>query len=90
MLATLVLRGAATTNGLVAAADPSTVGDLSGNLPWAVYLLIPLVVVLAIVTAVVLGSSGEVATERARSGGVSRTLRRASDPGPLANPPPAA
>jgi hypothetical protein len=88
VLATLVLRGAAMTNAVIAAADPSKVGDLAGNLPWAVYLLVPLAVVLGVVTAVVLGASGEAATERTRAGGVSRSLRRTSEPGVLADPRP--
>jgi len=86
VLTTLVLTGAAATNAVIAAADPSTVGDLSGNLSWAVYLLIPLAVVLAVVTALVLGATGEAATARSRAGGVSRSLRRSSERGQLPDP----
>lgn len=57
--------------------DPSKVGDLSGNLPVAIYLLIPLALVLALVTAVLLGSMGDPATSARRAGGVSRALSRA-------------
>jgi hypothetical protein len=88
VVATLVLRGAAVMHAVVAAADPSKVGDLSGNLPLAVYLLIPIAVVLAVVTAVVLGASGEAATASRRAGGVSRTLRRVSDRDQAADPRP--
>ncbi|MGZ8734849.1 MAG: hypothetical protein ACXW1M_06645 [Acidimicrobiia bacterium] len=88
MVAALVLKGAAAMNAVVAAADPSKVGDLSGNLPLAVYLLIPIAIVLAMVTALVLGASGEAATARRRAGGVSRTLRRESDRDQAADPGP--
>ena len=60
---------------LLAAGDPSSVGDLSGNLPWGVYLLIPLIVVLALVTALALGSGAEPRVTAPRAGGVARALR---------------
>jgi hypothetical protein len=56
--------------------DPSKVGDLVGNLPTVVYLLIPLVLALALVTAYVLGPRGEPGPTVRRAGGVSRMLGR--------------
>lgn len=61
---------------LVAAADPAKVGDLAGNLPGGVYLLIPLVLGLALLTSLALGSLGEPRTSGRRAGGVGRTLGR--------------
>jgi hypothetical protein len=78
-----------TALSVAGAADPSKVGDLAGNLPWAVYLLIPLALVLAVLTALVLGASGEAATAHRRAGGVSRALRRTSA-GVSSDPPPPA
>jgi hypothetical protein len=49
-------------------------GDLAGNLPGPVYLLIPLALGLALLTVVVLGSLGEPKAGLRRSGGVSRVL----------------
>jgi hypothetical protein len=54
----------------------SEVGDLVGNLPFAVYLLIPLALGLALLTAVVLGPLGEPDPSEHRAGGVSRALGR--------------
>jgi hypothetical protein len=59
--------------------DPSKVGDLTGNLPLAVYLLIPLALVLAVLTAVALGPRGDPATSVRRSGGVARALAEGED-----------
>jgi lipopolysaccharide export LptBFGC system permease protein LptF len=56
--------------------DPSKVGDLVGNLPGAVYLLIPLALVLALLTAVALGPGDESETTARRAGGISRALSR--------------
>jgi hypothetical protein len=56
--------------------DPSKVGDLIGNLPIVVYLLIPLALALALLTAVVLGPLGERDVNAQRAGGVSRALSR--------------
>jgi hypothetical protein len=65
---------------LGAAADPAKVGDLTGNLPVGVYLLIPLVIILAVLTALALGSLAEPRASGRRVGGVSRTLQRDSGP----------
>jgi len=54
--------------------DSSKVGDLTGNLPLAVYLLIPLALVLAVVTAIALGSAGDPESTTRRAGGVTRAL----------------
>lgn len=56
--------------------DPSKVGDLVGNLPFAIYLLVPLVLALALLTAVILGPRGEPGQTARRAGGVSRMLGR--------------
>jgi hypothetical protein len=77
-LATALLTALPSLRTLVGAPDPSKVGDLAGNLPFAVYLLIPLALALAVVTALVLGASGEAATAHRRAGGVSRALRRST------------
>ena len=59
--------------------DLAIVGDLAGNLPWAVYLLIPLVLGFALLTSLALGSSSETRPPTRRSRGVSRALRHESD-----------
>jgi hypothetical protein len=61
--------------------DPSKVGDLVGNLPAVVYLLIPLALGLAFLTALLLGPLGEPEASARRAGGVTRALerRRASE-----------
>ena len=51
-------------------------GDLVGNWSWSVWLLIPLVLVLALLTALVLGPGGEPTRSRGQAGGVSRYLAR--------------
>ena len=76
----LLLAGGATP--AFAAADPSKSGDLTGNFDAVVWLLIPLVTILGIVTAVVLGHRGDPATSSRRAGGVSRALGRAESTGP--------
>jgi hypothetical protein len=54
-------------------------GDLVGNWSWTVWLLIPLVLLLALVTSLVVGPLGE-PTPRAGGRGVSSYLeRRASE-----------
>jgi hypothetical protein len=55
------------------------VGDLAGNLPWGVYLLIPLVLGFALLTSLALGSGGEPLPPTRRSGGVSRALHDDAD-----------
>jgi hypothetical protein len=59
--------------------DPSKVGDLVGNLPFVVYLLIPLALALALLTAVVLGPRGAPDPREHRIGGVRRALGRRAD-----------
>ena len=51
-------------------------GDLVGNWSWTVWLLIPLVLALAVLTAFCLGPAGEPTRSRGQSGGVSRYLAR--------------
>jgi hypothetical protein len=54
-------------------------GDLVGNWSWTVWLLIPLVILLALVTALVVGPLGE-PPRRTGGRGVSNSLeRRASE-----------
>jgi hypothetical protein len=57
-----------------AAPDPSKVGDLTGNLSAVTYLLIPLALVLAFITALALGPSGEPGAASHRAGGLERAL----------------
>jgi hypothetical protein len=61
---------ALTAAGIVAAAA----GDLVGNWSWTVWLLIPLILGLAVITSLTLGSLGEPERASARRGGVSRFL----------------
>jgi hypothetical protein len=56
--------------------DSSKSGDVAGNLPFSIYLLIPLALVLAFVTAIALGERGEPEAEERRAGGISRALGR--------------
>jgi hypothetical protein len=73
---------APTVTALVAAS-----GDLVGNWSWTVWLLIPLVIVLALVTALVVGPLGE-PPRRAGGRGVSNYLeRRASEGAPEEDSP---
>lgn len=53
-------------------------GDLTGNLPGTVYLLIPLVLVFAVLTALALGDRAEPRASRRRAGGVTRALEHES------------
>ena len=55
-------------------ATVATEGDLTGGWSWTVWLLIPLVLVLAYVTARCVGPSGDPAPTRRSSRGVSHYL----------------
>jgi hypothetical protein len=77
----VLVVGAATT-AFVAAADPAKVGDLTGNLPWGVFLLIPLAIVLAVITSLALGSGAEPPVTPHRTAGVTRALQAGSDAKP--------
>ena len=52
----------------------AAVGDLTGNWSWTVWLLIPLVLALAYVTARCLGPDGAPARAHSSARGVSRYL----------------
>jgi hypothetical protein len=54
-------------------------GDLVGNWSWTVWLLVPAILVLALLTALCLGSGGEPRRARGGTGGVSRYLARTTD-----------
>jgi hypothetical protein len=56
--------------------DPSKVGDLTGNFSGAVWLLIPLALILALLTSVALGPLGRPQASARRAGGISRVLSR--------------
>ena len=56
--------------------DPSKSGDLTGNFSTVVWLLIPLALGLALLTAYVLGPRGTPDPSEHRVGGVSRALSR--------------
>ena len=62
-------------SGIVAAAA----GDLVGNWSWTVWLLIPLLLGLAVITSLTLGSLGEPERTTASRGGVSRFLAQSTD-----------
>jgi hypothetical protein len=88
LLSGLALLGVLLVSGSPAyaqAGDPSKVGDLTGNFDGVVWLLIPLALVLAALTAVLLGAKGDPSGTVRRAGGVSRALRRAD---PDAHRPP--
>jgi hypothetical protein len=74
------LIGVVSTTTITAASaqsgDPSKSGDLAGNLPLSIYLLIPLALGVALLTAVVLGARGEPEASDGRTGGVTRALGR--------------
>jgi hypothetical protein len=53
----------------------SPIGDLTGNWPWTVWLLIPLALVLALITAFALGATAE-PEETSRRRSVSQALDR--------------
>jgi hypothetical protein len=76
-----VLAIASSVPAVLAAANPANVGDLTGNQPWYVWLLIPLALVLALVTSLALGSGSEPRRTSRRAGGVSRALRETAPPG---------
>lgn len=59
-----------------AAQDGSPAGQLAGNWSWTVWLLVPLALALALVTALVLGPAGDPPGRSRREGGVARTLAR--------------
>jgi hypothetical protein len=52
----------------------ASAGDLTGNWSWTVWLLIPLVLVLAFVTACCVGPLGDPPRSRTASRGVSHYL----------------
>jgi hypothetical protein len=54
----------------------ANVGDLVGNWSWTVWLLIPVALGLALITALALGPLGEPTAEQRRVGGVTRHLAR--------------
>jgi hypothetical protein len=56
--------------------DPSKSGDLTGNFDLVVWLLIPLALGLALLTAYALGPRGTPDPSEHRLGGVSRALSR--------------
>jgi hypothetical protein len=61
--------------------DPSKSGDLTGNFSGVVWLLIPLAIGLALLTAYALGSRGAPDPSEHRLGGVSRALSRRESAG---------
>jgi hypothetical protein len=66
---------------LLAAASAANAGDLTGNMPWGVWLLIPLALGLALLTSLALGSGAEPRRSSRRAGGVGRALRASPPPG---------
>jgi hypothetical protein len=59
---------------LVRATLAAATGDLVGNWSWTVWLLIPAALVLAVITALCLGPSGEPPRSHSTDRGVSRYL----------------
>jgi hypothetical protein len=86
-LATALVAGALPAGAQEEAPAPSATGDLTGNLPWGVWLLLALVVALAVLTALALSAGGEAGEGARRQGGVSRALAQ-RDLAPPADPPP--
>jgi hypothetical protein len=72
-LTTSLVAGAAPASAQDAGSSP--VGDLAGNWPWTVWLLIPLALVLGLITALALGAAAETGTPTRRRG-VSQALDR--------------
>jgi len=60
----------------VTAATIAAAGDLVGNWSWTVWLLVPLAIVLAVVTALALGPLGDPPRTRTGGRGVSKSLAR--------------
>jgi hypothetical protein len=54
----------------------TSAAELVGNWSWTVWLLIPLALGLALLTAIVLGPRGEPTEVERREGGVTRYLAR--------------
>jgi hypothetical protein len=67
---------ASATAAAAQSGDSSKSGDLAGNLPGTIYLLIPLALGLALLTAVALGDRGRPEASDRRSGGLTRALGR--------------
>ncbi|HEX6311317.1 MAG TPA: hypothetical protein VF152_06790 [Acidimicrobiia bacterium] len=76
MALTVIASLATVTAAHAQSGDSSASGDVAGNLPAAIYLLIPLALALAFVTAVALGDRGEPDPGEHRSGGLTRALGR--------------
>lgn len=62
--------------GASSIATLAAVGDLSGNWSWTVWLLIPAVVLLALITALCVGPHGEPPRTERATRGVSQYLER--------------
>ena len=56
----------------------TSAAELVGNWSWTVWLLIPVALALAVLTAIVLGPRGEPTDVEHREGGVTRYLARRS------------
>ena len=83
-----VVVAAATAAGAQETPAPSGgAGDLTGNLPAGVWLLLVLVVVLAVLTALALTAGEEPGGARRRQGGVSRALAQRDAEAPPEPPP---
>lgn len=76
-----MLAIASSVPALLATSNPANVGDLTGNMPWGVWLLIPLALVLALLTSLAMGSRAAPRPSTRRAGGVSRALRESPPPG---------
>lgn len=57
-------------------ATMAAVGDLSGNWSWTVWLLIPAILLLALITALCVGPGGEPPRAERGTRGVSQYLER--------------
>jgi hypothetical protein len=77
IVATALMLLSTASPAIAQSGDPSKVGDLTGNFDVVVWLLIPLALLLAVLTAVLLGSRGDPSSTVRRAGGVSRALSRA-------------
>jgi hypothetical protein len=69
------------------AQEASSGGDLTGGIDPVVWLLVPLVLLVAVVTALALAAPADETSGSNRSGGVSRALARGATPSvPAATP----
>jgi hypothetical protein len=76
----VVVAAVVGTAGPAGAQEASSGADLTGGIDAVVWLLVPLVLLLAVVTALALAAPADDTAGSVRSGGVSRALARERTP----------